>query len=515
MYRIFCLMALFAMSLPLRADEPKPNAGALAQTIAPYITEQTVALLHFDVGRLRSDALVGKLVALSSRGAPDSESTKSETIRWLTDLSKAGSRDIFVLFDLADLLSGPFAIVPLGDHADSDAIVTMLSGKIPGLGPLDAATGRPTTVEKLDHAIYAGSRKTLTRIKEHRSAPRPEVASAFAAAGEAAAQLLLIPSADAHRVIEELFPTLPSEVGGGPMSVVTNGAQWAAISVDAAPNVSIRMVIQSKDASAARTLSNWIGNAAKKLGQFFPQSDKLAALITPTVNDNRINLTLDSASPALAEMLSVSIPRVADARDRNVCVNNMKLIAVAFHAHHDAHQSFPAVANFSNDGKPLLSWRVHLLPYLDQEKLYKEFHLDEPWDSEHNRKLIERMPNVFRCPSSRRSSAGDTTYLVPVGDAMVFTGGPKGVAIKDIADGTANTICLVDVNDDRAVPWTKPDDLRIDPNNPSSGLFGHHVGGCVAAFADGSAHVLSQKIDAKTLNALFTRNGGEVIGELP
>ena len=92
---------------------------------------------------------------------------------------------------------------------------------------------------------------------------------------------------------------------------------------------------------------------------------------------------------------------------RTQCVNNLKQIGLAMHNYHATHKTFPPAFTVDKDGKPLLSWRVLILPYLEQDALYKEFHLDEPWDSPHNRTLIERMPPTYRCPmmSSKRGLA--------------------------------------------------------------------------------------------------------------
>jgi hypothetical protein len=193
------------------------------------------------------------------------------------------------------------------------------------------------------------------------------------------------------------------------------------------------------------------------------------------------------------------------------CENNLKQITLALRNYESTYAKFPAVANFDKQGKPLLSWRVHLLPYLEQEQLYKEFHLDEPWDSEHNKNLIARMPAVYRCPSQKLSDPGKTTYLAPVGEKLMFTGGPKAIRIADVTDGTSNTIFLVDANDQHAVTWTKPDDWKYDPKQPRAGLVGHHQGGFVVVFVDGSIHVLRDTINPTTLQALLTRAGGEVV----
>jgi len=153
-------------------------------------------------------------------------------------------------------------------------------------------------------------------------------------------------------------------------------------------------------------------------------------------------------------------------------------------------------------------------PYLDQEALYKEFRLDEPWDSEHNRALIDRMPPTYHCPggSSKRADQSKTTYLTPRGKATIFPGS-EGIKIQKITDGTSNTIFVVDAGNDRAVTWTKPDDWDVDPKLDLKGIFGHHPGGTPSSFADGSVRFIKETVDPKTLEMLITRDGGEVISQ--
>src|SRR5690606_10896708 len=103
-----------------------------------------------------------------------------------------------------------------------------------------------------------------------------------------------------------------------------------------------------------------------------------------------------------------------------------------------------------DDGTPLLSWRVHILPFLGEQSLYDQFHLDEPWDSPHNTRLIARMPEVYRCPGADRDEGGTTTYLVPRGEGTIFPGA-RGVPPEEITDGTSNTLLVVDADPARAV----------------------------------------------------------------
>src|SRR6185295_10166602 len=137
-----------------------------------------------------------------------------------------------------------------------------------------------------------------------------------------------------------------------------------------------------------------------------------------------------------------------------------KQIMLAMHNYHDIHKRFPAQAIYDKSGKlPLLSWRVLILPFVEENGLYKEFHLDEPWDSEHNKKLIEKMPAIFNSPGADLPP-GKTCYVVPRGKNTLFEG-DKGMRDRDIVDGTSKTIMLVEVGADKAVTWTKPDDMEV------------------------------------------------------
>ncbi|HEY2837705.1 MAG TPA: DUF1559 domain-containing protein, partial [Pirellulales bacterium] len=191
-------------------------------------------------------------------------------------------------------------------------------------------------------------------------------------------------------------------------------------------------------------------------------------------------------------------------------VNNLKQIGLAMHNYHDANNKFPPPARLDKEGKkPLLSWRVAILPYLDQQALYQEFHLDEPWDSDHNKQLIERMPDVFRSPN--QTGAKETTvYLGADGEHGVFTG-PKPIGMARIIDGTSNTIMVVEADDEKAVPWTKPEDLKYDVKKPLAGLGKMKPKAFLALFCDGSVQSVPLDIDEADLRALFTVDGKEVI----
>ena len=169
--------------------------------------------------------------------------------------------------------------------------------------------------------------------------------------------------------------------------------------------------------------------------------------------------------PAGLAALAPAIRSAMVARDRARATNKLKQIGIAFHNFLEMNGHFPADIR-GKDAKPVLSWRVAILPFLEQGELCKEFHQNEPWDSPHNKALVARMPPVFADPHADESEVGQTFYRGFSGAGAMFD--PKaaeGVAVAHITDGTSNTIHLVEARE--SVPWTKPgSDLAFD-NDPN------------------------------------------------
>jgi hypothetical protein len=195
-------------------------------------------------------------------------------------------------------------------------------------------------------------------------------------------------------------------------------------------------------------------------------------------------------------------------RARTTTTNNLKLIALGVLNYESAYAKFPQNVTDKN-GKALLSWRVQLLPYLEQEKLYKQFKLDEPWDSENNLKLLSEMPKVFESPRVKVKNKGFTIYRGFEGNGAVFG---SNCTIAGITDGTSNTILCVESS--VAVPWTKPVDLPFDPEKDLPDFGKAYGGEPTVVMCDGSTRsVNTKKVSAKTLKSAISINGGELLGD--
>jgi prepilin-type processing-associated H-X9-DG protein len=217
------------------------------------------------------------------------------------------------------------------------------------------------------------------------------------------------------------------------------------------------------------------------------------------------NLTMTYA--AAVGLLLPAVQKVRDAASRAQSQNNLKQIGLAMHNYESTNGTFPPAAICDKRGKPLLSWRVAILPYIEQEPLYKQFKLDEPWDSEHNKKLINAMPKTYALAAAP-PKPGETHYRALVGNGAAFET-IRGTRFPEFTDGLSNTWLVVEAAE--GVPWAKPDELEYDPAKPLPKFGTFNNGGFNALFGDGSVRFMLPTLKEKTVRALITRAGGEAI----
>jgi hypothetical protein len=189
----------------------------------------------------------------------------------------------------------------------------------------------------------------------------------------------------------------------------------------------------------------------------------------------------------------------------------MRLLGIAFHDYNDAHGRLPPAVVYGKDGKPLYSWRVLLLPSLGEEELYKQFKLDEPWDSPHNICLLPKMPATYGpFKEGVETTPGYTFYQALVGKGTAFEEGKPLRFPDDFPDGTSNTIMVVEAA--TAVPWTKPKDIPYAADKPLPRFGGITKNGFRATMGDASLHIVRDNVSEATIRAAITRNAGDVLG---
>jgi hypothetical protein len=244
---------------------------------------------------------------------------------------------------------------------------------------------------------------------------------------------------------------------------------------------------------------------------FFHLAIPAALVLAATVESAPITKSKSTAPPAegvAAERAEGDDVFHAAARQKSL--NNLKMLALALHNYADTYGTLPQDV-VDKDAKPLLSWRVKLLPFLEQDDLAKQFKMDEAWDGPTNKPLLARIPKLFESPRVKVKEPGYTVYQGFNGPGAMFEKGIKPLKFADVLDGTSNTIFAIETS--VAVPWTKPIDLPFDPKQDLPDLGKAYNGMPLAAVLDGSVRTLDLgKMSPKTLKAAIGRSDGIVMG---
>ncbi len=228
------------------------------------------------------------------------------------------------------------------------------------------------------------------------------------------------------------------------------------------------------------------------------------------------------ATSAVAAILLVAflVPAVRQAKEaarRSSCNCNLKQLGLALQNYADVYQCFPPAYTTDARGNRMHSWRVLLLPFLEQKALYEQYHFDEPWNGPHNRLLADRIPPAYCCPSDNLRGPHEVSYLAITGPGTAWPGS-RCAGFGDFKDGTSNTISIAE-SAGSGIHWMEPRDLPFETlakgvnAKQGLGVCSQHDGAAQVSFCDGGVTLLSDTLSAETLQALATKAGGEPVDE--
>lgn len=456
-----------------------------------------------------------------------------------------GDRRLYVIAGLADMMpgtNGPLMIATAAtgeDETQFKAFAEKLQAHfLGGVKPEFAAQVRVVDGKYL----LIANKAAFARFDSIKPQPRPELVEKLAdlLKENAAVAAVVSPGPDARRVLREMWPQLPPPYSAITGPLLADRVKQITLTAKVPPEWSAELAIHTSDDAAAATLAK---TGKQVVEQFSPLIQKqipmpgfdwpaMIETATPKQRGNAVVLTVSHDNPAIVKAVaSLAAAAVGDAREaaqRSQKMNQFKQIALAFHNFHDTQKFFPASAAICDkNGNPLLSWRVAILPFIDEQALFDQFHLDEPWDSEHNMKLLDKMPDLY-ADSGRPDHDGKTTFQLPVHPESMFPPTEKamplkkqfsgkelflvvGTKIRVNTDGTSNTILVVEVAAKNAVPWTKPADWEVDLADPVAELTQAGRDGFISGYCDGHVQFDEFSIDPDVLRAFLTRAGQELI----
>jgi len=191
-------------------------------------------------------------------------------------------------------------------------------------------------------------------------------------------------------------------------------------------------------------------------------------------------------------MIALLLPAVQAAREaarRMQCSNYEKQIALALYNYHETHGALPPLYTVDEEGNPLHSWRVLILPFVAQQSLYQQIRLDEPWDSEHNSQFHDQMSFIFKCPSNPHSGCCYSAIAGGIFSPAKEPGSITGLKFSDIRNGVSNTLAIVEVKEPFC--WMDPTaDVTLEEFTSGIKVGSYHSGGFNGTFMDCSVRFL-------------------------
>lgn len=497
-----CLLcAILLTSLAAHTTVAEPPANPDLRELLPYVDQDIHLLAWSDLSEIDKTEWFRFLTAVAGQPVePTDTAAEIEAIdRLKTALREAGCEHLYVIASLPELATGNLMFVfPCTDPENVKTIV----GGLPM--PL------PEMEFRIDgNVLLYGATLRLDAAVKHPNAPSKPMSQALQHPTAAAPQGVVV--APPRKLGELLQGMLKNNNAPGAqtfkqLAASGNDLQWALLTGKLPPQ-DMQLTVTTQDPQAAERLDQTLQKILKQPhNKLSPQTTAYS-----TVGSQLIKRLGDQAE-AVAILQDIRANLLHAVATDLQTSNNMKHVALALHRYHDAYGQFPPQALTDANGRRLLSWRVLILPYLNQQALYDQFRLDEPWDSAHNLKLAETIPAPYAANNQATLKPGYTRVVAPLTKDSAFGRSGKPTRFQNITDGTSATLWFAQGPTDAAVPWSQPLDWKVDQAAYQAWLPKPDAAELVA-FIDGSIRVLTGKVDWNTFEKLLTIDGREVIDD--
>ncbi len=546
------------------AQDAATNSGAYAR-IQPYVDAETFAVVRVAPAQLDLDALDAKLTEVFTEAAKirgyDDEALADCLAEFKATLAGAkkfareplaivrqefGLSEIFFVYPRLDA-QGFFAYVPL-DAAKRDRLAELLEDETP-FEPFEVDGGLIVGTPNFDadyfenfeaspnpklEAFLNGSDATLQAYVAEFQFRELFNTFAEAAGNDLLAERLDEALDEAPETSREAFETFEENFRGATFELDVNRLRLAlrlnfasedaaqtllklqGVNSDAGLDALVKLFREEADEDVQELADAYrLVPLVRELIRGFstsaaPRLDG-ASLTSEFELGPSIRLTNPIVLPTAVGLLLPAVNAARTAARRMQSVNNIKQLGLATHNFHDVNNGLPARYTVDEDGEPLHSWRVLLLPYLEHAALYEQIRLDEPWDSEWNSQFHDQMPIVYARPGGDPSEgcfyscvADKRAAFQPATSANQL----KGAHFASVTDGTSNTLLFVERNE--PVCWMDPTaDLTLEEFLENAADPQYFAGGSNVGMCDGSVRFVSETVDPDVLKAMVTRDGGE------
>ncbi len=500
-----CTRLLFALSLLTSTAIATAKDALLPISATPLVNDQVIAMGFLDVHEIDN---IANLFGVDAR--------MLDRVKQVVDgfAKKSGIpiKRVYWLHNVEDLAGVPTIVVPwIAD--DKQRVIAADFAQLNQPFHLDRSAQPITHGVAILDAFVFGTERAVNGVRDAVATNRPDLVDRLSELSESNLAFVVSPGPSTRRVLRESFPVLPAPFHAitGPM--LSNEIERLELSAKSnrKPLLDVRVVAASQETVA-------------KVKQAFVAAIDLVESLSVDGNTrlNLLSVALGSFHRTTeGSTFALSIPDATTAKDfrkltstlaaqvingnRNAQrMNDMRQLMLAIANHVSARSKFPAAVTVDSDGQPLLSWRVQVLPYLGELDLYKSFHLDEPWDSPHNRQFIDRIPAVFQ-PGDKPGHA----RLLAVEGKGLFMDGTQSRKIKEFRDGISKTIGIVHVDEASSVIWTKPGDWHPNASNPYQGLAMDTDGRIAAGLVDARTLRIVHGKNPQLFKATLTIDGGE------